>query len=210
MYLLVVISFCTLAFPVKIKSCVVKVFVDEDNSLGYCGNIKFRDIWEGVTIGSKNLGNVELDFIVLDDTGYYNIGSYGSANANGLGVGSSNNISIYEYDFNITGIRLREKIKRGDTRRVNVNVKIPYTFDQTVLLDKIYYRIYIKESGQYQIDYIDWKEISRTPDGNFFLVDTSWFIPNDYFIEIKIEAGNEVRTAPTVIPFTIISEETLC
>ena len=188
----------------------VKVSVDEDTNLGYCGNIQFRDVWEGVTIDSKNLGNVELDFIVLDDTGYYNIGSYGSANANGLGVGSSNNISIYDYDFNITGIRLREKIKRGDTRRVNVNVKIPYTFDQTVLLDKIYYRIYIKESGQYQIDYIDWKEISRTPDGNFFLVDTSWFIPNDYFIEIKIESGNEVRTAPTVIPFTIISEETLC
>ncbi len=93
-----------------------------------------------------------------------------------------------------------EKDDKIQLKHIKINFKVQQQPDS----------IYIKESGQYQIDYIDWKEISRTPDGNFFLVDTSWFIPNDYFIEIKIESGNEVRTAPTVIPFTIISEETLC
>ena len=62
------------------------------------------------------------------------------------------------------------------------------------------------EGSNYEIDYIDWQEISRTPDGNFFILDTSWFIPNDYFMQIKIESGNEVRTSPTLIPFTIVSE----
>jgi len=185
----------------------INLNVIEDPSMGYCGNIQFHDVWEGVTIGSKNLGDISLDFIVLEDTGYYRVGASGSANANGLGVGSSNNISIYDYDFNITGIKSKERIKRGDTRRVNINVRIPYTFDETVVLDRIYYRIFIKESASLQVDYIDWQEISRTPDGNFFLVDTSWFIPNDYFIEIKIESGNEVRTSPTIIPFTIVSED---
>jgi hypothetical protein len=188
----------------------VTVCVDDNPVSGYCGNIQFRDVWEGVTIGSKNLGNVELTFIVLDDTGYYNIGSTNSAGSNGLGVGSSTNLSIYDYEFNVTGIKRKEKIKRGDTRRVNVNVRIPYTFDQTALLDKVYYRIFIKEGGHIQIDYIDWQEVSRTPDGNFFLVDTSWFIPNDYFIEVKIESGNEVRTYPDVIPFEIVSEKDWC
>ena len=181
-----------------------------NSNSGYCGNIQFQDVWKDVIIDSKNLGDIALDFIVLEDRDYYNIGAAGSAKANGLGVGKSNNLSIYEYDFNITGIKFKEKIKRGDTRRINVDVRVPYTFNQKVTLDKVYYRIFIKESGSYQIEYIDWQEISRTPDGNFFTVDTSWFIPNDYFIEIKIESGSEVKTSPTIIPFTIVSEEDWC
>jgi hypothetical protein len=188
----------------------VKVQVDENPSLGYCNELQFKDVWNGVTIGNKNLGDIELEFVILDDGGYYSIGGSGSARANGLGVGKSKNLPIYDYDFNISGIKFKEKIKRGDTRRINVNVRLPYTFDKTAQLDKIYYRIFIKESGSYQIDYIDWQEISRTPDGNFFIVDTSWFIPNDYFVEIKIVSGNEVKTSPTIIPFTIVSEEDWC
>ena len=188
----------------------INLNVTEDQNLGYCGNIQFQDVWNNVTIGTKNLGNVNLDFVVLESNDYYSIGAAGSAKANGLGVGSSNNLSIYEYDFNITGVKFKEKIKRGDTRRINVDVRVPYTFNQKVVLDKVYYRVFIKESGSYQIEYIDWQEISRTPDGNFFTLDTSWFIPNDYFIEIKIESGNEVKTSPTIIPFTIVSEEDWC
>jgi hypothetical protein len=119
-------------------------------------------------------------------------------------------MSIYDYEFNVTGIKYREKIKRGDTRRVNVNVRIPYQYDQSAIIDKVYYRIYIKEGGNVEIEYIDWHEVSRTVDGNFFLVDTSWFIPNDYFMELKIESGNEVRTYPDIIPFTIVSEKDWC
>jgi len=188
----------------------INLTVDDNPTSGYCGNIQFRDVWKDVTVGTKNLGNVELDFIVLDDTDYYRIGSTNSANANGLGVGSASNMSIYDYDFNVVGIKRKEKIKRGDTRRVNVNVRIPYTYDQTALLDKVYYRIFIKEGGHIQIDYIDWQEVSRTPDGNFFLVDTFWFIPNDYFIEIKIEFGGEVRIYGDIIPFEVVSEKDWC
>jgi len=188
----------------------INVCVDDDPISGYCGNIQFRDVWENVTIGSKNLGNVELNFIILEDSGYYNIGAVNSAGSNGLGVGSSTNMSIYDYEFNVTGIKRKEKIKRGDTRRVNVNVRIPFTYDQTALLDRVYYRIFTIETGRIQIDYIDWHEVNRTADGNFFIVDTSWFIPNDYFMEIKLESGNEVRTYPDVIPFTIVSEKDWC
>lgn len=185
----------------------VNLFID--SSSGYCGNIQFRDVWKDVTINNRNLGNVELDFIVLEENDYYSIGGLGSAKANGLGVGSSSNLSIYEYEFNVSGIRLKEKIKRGNTKRINVNMRIPYTFDKTSTLDKLYYRVFCIESGSIQIDYIEWQEINKTPDGNFFLLDTSWFMPNDYFIEIKIESGNEVRVYNERIPFTIVSEKEL-
>jgi hypothetical protein len=109
----------------------------------------------------------------------------------------------------VSGIKYQEKIKRGDTRRVTVNAKIPLTLDQVGVIDKISYRIYIRE-GNTQIDYIDWVEVSRAFDGNFFLVDTSWFIPNDYYLELKIESGTEVRTYDSTIKFEVVSEKDWC
>jgi hypothetical protein len=187
----------------------VTVNVSSNPVSGYCGNIQFRDVWEDVTINGNNLGDVELDFIIKEKDQYYNIGSTNSAGASGLGVGDAGNMSIYDYDFSIDGIKMKEKIKRGDTRRVNVVAQIPFVFDQSQAVNKIYYRIYIKE-GETQIDYIDWAEVSRTPDGNFFFVDTSWFIPNDYYLEVKIESGQEIRTYEKIFQFEIVSEKDWC
>lgn len=183
--------------------------VSSDPISGYCGNIMFRDVWDSVTINGNDLGDVELDFVIKDKNDYYNIGSVNSAGASGLGVGDANNISIYDYAVSIHGIKRKEKIKRGDTRRVNVDARIPFTIDQSESIDKMYYRIFIKE-GQTQIEYIGWSEIDKTPDGNFFLLDTSWFIANDYYLEVKFESGNEVRTYNDIIEFQIVSERDWC
>jgi len=176
---------------------------------GYCGNIMFTDTWTDVTINGNNLGDSEQEFILREGNSYYTVGTTMASGANGLGVGSSTNLSIYDYQFRVSGIKNQEKIKRGDTRRLNVEARVPLTLDQVGVLDKIYYRIYVRE-GNTQIDYIDWTEVSRAFDGNFFLVDTSWFIPNDYYIEIKLESGDETRTYDEVIKFEIVSEKDWC
>jgi archaellin len=194
------------------QSCgVYYVTVNVPNSpiSGYCGNIMFTDTWTNITINSNILGDSEQEFVLRDENSYYTVGTTMAAGANGLGVGSSSNLSIYDYAFRVSGIKHQEKIKRGDTRRVNVEARIPLTLDQVGVLDKIYYRIYIRE-GNTQIDYIDWTEISRAFDGNFFLVDTSWFIPNDYYLEVKIQSGDETRTYDDVIKFEIVSEKDWC
>lgn len=183
----------------------VELNVTTDPVNGYCGNIQFRDVWENVTINGNNVGDVELDFVILEKEMYYNIGS---ADKSGRGVGNSKNISIYDYHFSFTGIKRKEKIKRGDTRRVDIEAKIPYTYNSKPI-DKIYYRIYIKE-GETQIEYIPWSEVNRTEDSNFFLMDTSWFIPNDYYLELKLESGSEIRTYHDVIQFEIVSEKDWC
>ena len=59
-------------------------------------------------------------------------------------------------------------------------------------------------------EYIPWVEVNRTEDSNYFLVDTSWFIPNDYYMEFKIESGNELRTYHDTIQFEIVSEKDWC
>lgn len=183
----------------------VEFSVSSDPTSGYCGNIQFMDIWEGVVVNGKDLGNIELDFVVKDEESYYNIGS---GDKSGRGVGNSRNISIYDYHFSFSGIKRKEKIKRGDTRRVDIDATIPFSSDHKPL-DKISYRIYIKE-GETQLEYIPWSEVNRTEDSNYFLVDTSWFIPNDYYMEFKIESGNEVRTYHDIIQFEIVSEKDWC
>ncbi len=193
----------------QVTTGVYCVSVNVPKTNEYCGNIQFTDIWSGITIDGNVLGNAELDFIVKEENDYYNIGSNNSAGAFGLGVGDSNNRSIFDYEFAFTGIKRREKIKRGDTRRVDVIARLPFTYDQSQVIDKIYYRIYIKE-GETQIEYVEWNEVSKTPDGNFFLVDTSWFIPNDYYLEIKLESGNQIRTYDDTILFEIVSEKDWC
>jgi len=183
----------------------IEFSVSSDPISGYCGNIQFMDVWEDVTVNGRNLGNIELDFVIKDGESYYNVGS---GDKSGRGVGNSKNISIYDYHFSFSGIKRREKIKRGDTRRVDIEATIPYTTSYKPV-DKIYYRIYIKE-GETQLEYIPWVEVNRTEDSNYLLVDTSWFIPNDYYMEFKIESGNEVRTYHDIIQFEIVSEKDWC
>jgi hypothetical protein len=183
----------------------VDITVTKDPVNGYCGGVQFRDVWENVTINGNNIGDIELDFIIKETESYYNIGS---GDKSGRGVGNSKNISIYDYHFSFSGVKRKEKIKRGDTRRVDIEAKIPYTNNFTPI-DKISYRIYIKE-GEIQIEYVPWTEVNRTEDSNYFLVDTSWFIPNDYYMEFKLESGNEVRTYQDIIQFEIVSEKDWC
>ena len=57
---------------------------------------------------------------------------------------------------------------------------------------------------------IDWEEVNRTEDSNYTLIDTSWFIPNDYYIEFKLESNNQVRTYDDIIQFEIVSEKDWC
>jgi hypothetical protein len=187
----------------------VTVNIPNDPISGYCGNLLFTDTWQGVTINGNNLGNSEQEFLLRGENGYYTVGTTMAAGASGLGVGSSTNLSIYDYAFSVSGVKHLEKIQRGDTRRINVDARIPLTIDQVGVIDKISYRIYIRE-GNTQIDYIDWTEINRTFDGNYFLMDTSWFIPNDYYMELKIESGNEIRTYDDIIKFEIVSEKDWC
>lgn len=178
-------------------------------SSDYCGNLMFTDTWEGVTVSGNDLGDYEQEFILKDNKSYYTIGPTVAYDTNGLGVGSSDNLNIYDYSFRVSGVKEKEKIKRGDTRRVNVEARVPLTLNQVGVLDKIYYRIYTRE-GNVQIDYVNWSEVNRAFDGNFFILDTSWFIPNDYHLEIKIKSGDESMTYDDVIKFEVVSEKTLC
>ncbi len=113
-----------------------------------------------------------------------------------------------EYGFTVTGIKSCERIKRGDIRRVNVSARIPYTVNQSELIDNLEYRLYVKEvRNEYTV--IDFQDLNRAFNGNYFLLETASLIPNTYYLDVKVTSNYETRTICDVLKFDIVSQSEL-
>ena len=106
---------------------------------------------------------------------------------------------------NISGIRNQENIKRGDTRRVIVSARIPYTVEQTQYIDGLQYRLYVKE-GNAELTVIDFQPVEMANNYYYFLLDTASLIPNTYYLDVKYESNLEVSTNKEILKFDIISQ----
>ena len=151
----------------------------------------FTDTWSDITINGINRPDVTLQFEIKDDTEYYNFGD-----SEGLPI---------EYAVNLSGIRRDEKIKRGDKRKVFVNARIPYSVNESSVIDGLQYRLYIKE-GPTEVNVIEWNDVNRTYLKNYFILDTSWMIPNEYFIDIKLTSNQLVKTYTNTLKFNIVNQ----
>ena len=151
----------------------------------------FTDTWSGITVGGINRPNVTLQFEIKDDSEYYRFGD-------------DESLPI-EYGINLSGIRRDEKIKRGDYRKVFVNVREPYTINQTSVIDGLQYRVWIRE-GNTEVNVIDWMDVNRTYLKNYFVLDTAWMIPNEYYIDIKLTSNLLVKTYTNTMKFNIVNQ----
>ena len=70
------------------------------------------------------------------------------------------------------------------------------------LIDKLQYRLYIKD-GTSQYTVIDYTDINRTPTTNYFVIDTSWLIPNTYYIDLKLVSNEKVETYNQQLRFIV-------
>lgn len=164
------------------------------SSSAYTDCMQFEDTWSGISVNGIALPDIELDFIVKDASEYYNIGDSSELPK--------------QYGFTVSGIKRDERIKRGDIRRVNVSARIPYTVNQTQVIDRLEYRLYVKE-GRNEYTVIDFQDVNRAFNGNYFLLDTSSLIPNTYYLDVKVTSNYEVRTVCDVLKFDIVSQSEL-
>jgi len=154
----------------------------------------FNDQWSGVTYGSITRPTVSLEFVTRDSNDYYSVGSAESFPK--------------DFGFSVSGIRRDEKIQPGDKRKVLVSARVPYTVnDQSELIDGLQYRLYIKQ-GQEDIDVIEYTDVDRTYLYNSFVIDTSWLIPNEYYVDFKLTSNEKVTTYKEQMKFQVISEMT--
>lgn len=160
-------------------------------SSAYTDCMTFEDTWSDINVNGVSRPDVELEFIVNDSSDYYNIGDSSELPK--------------QFGFTVTGIKSGECIKRGDIRRVNVSARIPFTVNQSQVIDNLQYRLYVKEGkGQYNV--IDFQDVNRTFNGNYFLLETESLIPNTYYLDVKVTSNYEVRTICDVLKFEIVNQ----
>jgi len=120
--------------------------------------------------------------------------------------GLSNRLNPDNYHFSYFGVNSQEYLKRGDIRRIEITVKQLYKNLDSNLPLNLEYRLFIKQSNDVQIDIIPYTKVDRTVAGYEFILDTSWLIPQDYYLDLKISDGT-VFSRKSPIKFTVISDE---
>ncbi len=173
----------------KIKKGVYKVTFGIDGTL--CdGKRFFYDKWKGLTIDGVSISDVNQKFVPKPYTSLYTIGQ--------------NQTELHRYSIQYFGIKQSEKIKRGEKRKVVISFK-SIDNPKTILFDEVYYRMFIKE-GVTDVIIHDWTLVDTTNE-NSFTLDTSIYIPREYFIEIKGKTHTEEIFYKEHIKFEILSEK---
>jgi len=86
-----------------------------------------------------------------------------------------------------------------------VSARLPYTINESKVIDGLEYRLWVRE-GNTQVSVIDWQDINRTYLKNYFILDTSWMIPNEYFIDIKLTSNMQVITYTEQMKFQVVNQ----
>ena len=158
--------------------------------MGYKTPCTFSDKWFNLSLNTFPLNPIINDFVLQPMKNSIQIGT------------NSQDPKIYGFDY--YGIKQDEKIFNTDLRKVGVIIKQAYTTNKNLIKVSTYYRVYVRE-GQTEVQVQDWTKINRTPNEYYFIFDTRDKIPNEYFIDIKVESSGEVNTYKRQIKFQIIN-----
>jgi hypothetical protein len=158
--------------------------------LGYKTPCTFSDRWYNLNLNGFGLPQMTNDFVI-----------YPLKNSIQMGVVSSEP-KLYGFDF--YGLKQDEKIYNTDMRKVGVVIKQAYSTQKLLQNVSAYYRIYVRE-GQTEVQVQDWTKINRTPNEYYFMFDTRDKIPNEYYIDIKVESSGEINTYKKQIKFQIVN-----
>lgn len=155
------------------------------------GCVLYEDVWSGVVINGVTRPDIEMEFELKDAGEYY-------------GIGSDTSIPL-DFTFNVSGVKDKEKINRGDIRKIRISARVPYTVNEQEVLDALEYRIYIKE-GNAEFTVIDYTPVEIAFNHNYFLLDTASLVPQRYYLDIKAKSSYEVSTLKNIISFDIVNQ----
>jgi hypothetical protein len=173
----------------KIRKGIYKVTFGL-NGLLCDGKRFYYDKWKGLILDGVGISPVIQKFVPKPYTFNFTVGE--------------NVKELERYSVQFFGIKLNEKIKRGEIRKIVTtfrSIDVP----KSELFNEVYYRIYIRE-GKTNVNVFDWTLLDKTNE-NSFMLDTSYLIPREYYLEIKGKKHNEFIYYNDVIKFEIISEK---
>ena len=151
----------------------------------------FYDRWCNIIINGRDLDCVTQKCIPKQFNDFFQIGP--------------NQTSVDKFAVQFYGVSLNEKIKRGSTRKIVVTFRSIDNPPKSVLMDDVYYRVYVKE-GRTQVNVWEWTKLDKTNE-NSFMLDTSYMIPREYWVELRTMINGEDVFYKDEIKFEIVSEK---
>jgi hypothetical protein len=152
----------------------------------------YYDNWTGLVINGQSIPNVQNEFVLLPIQANIIIGSQSQDPSN--------------FGFTFYGINQDEKILNTDVRKVGVVVKRAYTTNTVLQNVQAFYRVYVME-GQTEVQVQDWTKINRTPNEFYFIFDMKDKIPNEYFVDIRVNTNGEKDTYKRQLKFQIVNKK---
>jgi len=157
---------------------------------GYKTPCTFSDKWSDIYVNGFKINDITNNFVIYPYK-------------NSIQIGTTS-IEPILYGFDYYGIKQDEKIFNTDIRKVGVIIKKAYSTNYQLQNIEAYYRIYVKE-GITEVQVQDWTKINKTTNEYYFIFDTRDKIPNEYFIDLKIESSGEINTYKKQIKFQIVN-----
>jgi hypothetical protein len=153
----------------------------------------YYDVWKNIVINGVSFDNAENEFALIKKSNRFKIGT------------STDSPKIYGFTFN--GIKQDEKVLYTDIRKVDVTIKKAYSSKQLLENIEAYYRIYVREGANTEVQVQDWTRINQTSDSYYFIFDTRDKIPNEYFVDIKVNSDRNTDTYKRELQFQIVNKK---
>jgi len=176
----------------NVSKGIYKITLNVDSNT-YPDAVIFRDEWNIVINGraTQHMG----EFYLISEKKFYTFDQ-------------SNDINFENYFFYFWGISEKEKITAGNVRKVKLTIKELYANQNNFLPLDIEYRVFITVGDKYEVDVIPFTSVNRTSAGYEFNLDTSWLIPQDYYLQIRMKNGNYYENKQN-LSFTVVSNSLL-
>jgi hypothetical protein len=151
------------------------------------------DVWSKIALNGVNNDDVEMEFVVNPKTRKFSVGSNSDIRKDLVP-------SFY-------GIDIDETIEQGEVREITVDFRQKYTTDKKELIDSADYRLYVKD-GNREYDVIKYQPVEKAFLNNFFMLYTEDLIPNQYFVDIRVQCGREIKYYREALRFKVVSNVT--
>jgi len=156
----------------------------------YPDAVLFRDEWS-ININGRET-TFSGEFYLISSEIYY-------------AINQTNTINFDNYHFNFWGINERENVRAGNVKKIKLSIKELYPNQNNFIPLDVEYRLYTTIGSKYEIDIIPFTSVNRTNSGYEFDLDTSWLVPQDYHLQLRMKNGNYFETKQSV-SFTIVSD----
>ena len=153
----------------------------------------FTYTWSNLKFNGEDVDDVEMEFETLPAKKFFNFGE---------DIQQETILNPV-----ISGINDDQKLNQGDVRNISVVFRVPYESSDYELVDKSFYRIYVKD-GTREIDVIEWEPISVLGRFNSFTINTNELLPQDYYVDIKAEIGSQTVIYKNKLHFKVVDNVT--